>query len=57
MFSICGFKLVWKRKMAEGGMGMKEQAVFSRKTQAGYLVELSQIVTDTGRAGCGVVDW
>ena len=57
MFSIRGVKLVWKRKRADRGMGMKEQAVFSRKMQAGYLVELSQIVTDTGRAGCGVVDW
>ena len=49
--------MVWKRKRADRGMGMKEQAVFSRKMQAGYLVELSQIVTDTGRAGCEVADW
>lgn len=49
--------MVWKIKRAASGVGTEEQADFSRKTQAGYLVELSQTGTDTGRAGCGVVGW
>ena len=49
--------MISKRKGAPGGMDKEEQVVFLRQTQAGYLVELSQTGTDTGRAGCGVVGW